>query len=349
MSTIGRIFSGIQPSGVPHLGNYFGAISQWIRIATTKQVVIGKSCVEQCDKPIFCVVDVHAYTSGTYKTLCDNTYSTLASLLATGLSLSNCVIYLQSDVLEHFYLDNVLDNFIGSQRLKHMTQFKEKSRKRSKNSITNALLNYPMLQAADILLYKAKYVPIGSDQTQHIELTRDIADKFNSFAKYDFFHAPIPIYNEIDCRRLKSLRNPDKKMSKSDANQRAFIEIVDSPDNIVDKCKKAVTDCISEINFNPIQRPGVSNLITIFHLVTGLSIDQVVMESSHLNTGQFKLKLADAIIEKFAPVRKEYLRLQNDRSYLDEVFRKGKELAQPIAVQTIHEVKLLLGHSATKC
>lgn len=410
-----RVFSGIQPSGVPHLGNYFGAIAQWIKISEQRRIQLNSRSPKKSvptDVPIYCVVDVHAYTSSDLqlgKQLYQNILSTTASLVALGLNSNNCILFKQSDVLEHFYLDNVLDKFVTHQRLKHMTQFKDKSSKVSakSNSIPNGLLNYPVLQAADIMLYRANLVPVGEDQSQHIELTRDIVRKFNSYTGEELFPEPEPVFisenysttehittpdtayrdnyyymhdttiNEtapniaitatpkitpnagtiikttnndksnhsikMACSRIKSLRSPDKKMSKSDPDKRSFIQLIDEPDVILDKCKKALTDSISHVYYDPEKRPGVSNLLIIYHLVTGESLQDLTYRFRKLDTAQFKLSLAEVIIEKFKEVRKEYHRLIRDRGYLESLLNSGRSRAQPIATETVLKVKQLLG------
>lgn len=436
-----RVFSGIQPSGVPHLGNYFGAIAQWIKISEQRCIELNSRSPKKSvptDVPIYCVVDVHAYTSSDLqlgKQLYQNILSTTASLLALGLDPNKSILFKQSDILEHFYLDNVLDKFVTHQQLRHMTQFKDKSSRATNKSrpIPNGLLNYPVLQAADIMLYRANLVPVGEDQIQHIELTRDIVRKFNSYTGEELFPEPKPVFIsdkysyahfagdaanananatptptittpatkttssspintstnatktraannnanyainlntstadlpkttfEADiithtsedeqyypiksaCSRIKSLRSPDKKMSKSDPDQRSYIQLIDEPDVILDKCKKALTDSISHVYYDPEKRPGVSNLLIIYHLITGESLENLTIQFRSLDTAQFKLRLADVIIEKFKGVREEYKRLIRDRSHLESLLSSGRSKAQPIATETVLRVKQLLG------
>lgn len=337
-----RIFSGIQPTGVLHLGNYFGAVSQWIRIANDRGVIHEGKHVA-CDTPIYSIVDVHAYSSAKFGTLLyGNILSTTASLLALGLSPDRCILFRQSDLFEHNFLCSVLDNFVAPGRLKQMTQFKDKSK--NSQQISNGLLNYPVLQAADILLYQANLVPVGEDQVQHIELTRDIARKFNSFAKEELFTEPVAVLDVSEhARRLKSLRDPEKKMSKSDPNKKSFIEVIDEPDIIVEKCKKALTDGISAVYYDPAGRPAVANLMHLYHLVTDSSFDSITKEFDGIETAKFKLRLADAIIEYFKSAREEYKRLRKDEIYLEEVLKLGANKARPIARKTIQEVRLILG------
>lgn len=339
-----RIFSGIQPTGIPHLGNYFGAISQWVRLSNDRQVLLKGKQVD-IDVSIFSIVDVHAYTSSS-ASYGENFYhsilSTTASLLALGLNPEKCIFFRQSDIYEHNYLDNVLNNFVTTQRLTHMIQFKEKTK--SFKIVKHGLLSYPILQAADILLYKSNLVPVGQDQVQHIELTRDIAKKFNDELNNEMFPLPdVLLVDSIHARRVKSLREPEKKMSKSDPNKKSFIEVVDEPDLVVEKCKKALTDPISEVYYDAENRPGVSNLIRIYHLTTGHAIDDIVKQFEGLETAKFKLALADVLIEKFKQTRDEFKRLRNDVGYLEEVLRRGESKAKPIAIETISQLKHLLG------
>lgn len=339
-----RIFSGIQPTGIPHLGNYFGAISQWIDATNDRQILL-KGKQVKIDVPIFSIVDVHAYTSSgsTFgANFYDSILSTTASLLALGLNPEKCIFFRQSDIYEHNYLDNVLNNFVTTQRLTHMIQFKEKAK--SSKIVRHGLLSYPILQAADILLYKSNLVPVGEDQVQHIELTRDIALKFNQELNNELF--PLPdelLVDDLHARRVKSLREPEKKMSKSDPNKKSFIEVVDAPDLVLEKCKKAITDCISEVYYDTENRPGVSNLIRIYHLTTGQTIDDIVNQFKGIETAKFKLALAEVLLEKFRQTRDEFKRLRSDVGYLEEVLKLGESKAKPIAMETISQVKHLLG------
>lgn len=339
-----RVFSGLQPTGVPHIGNYFGALSQWLKLANKRKLRINNKHFD-CDKPIYSIVDVHAYCSPSThfgEQLYNNILSTTASLLAIGLNQNNCILFRQSDVLEHNYLDNVFDIFTTPSQLTRLPQFKEKTK--NLKLVTNGLLNYPVLQAADILLYRANIVPVGEDQIHHIELTRDIAKKFNSLTETELFPIPEPfLADSLHSRRIKSLRNPDSKMSKSEANKKSFINIIDEPDVIVEKCKKAITDSISAVYYDAENRHGVSNLMRIYHLATNSSLEEITDEFKGIETAEFKLRLADCLIEKFKNVRLEYKRLQCDRSYLEDILKLGAKEASPIAKDTISQVKFLLG------
>lgn len=336
-----RILSGIQPTGVPHLGNYFGAIYQWVKFAKAGQAIINNQS-KQCEKPIFFLASTHALMSQRSfdkSTLEEQNLTTLASLLACGLNPDNSILFKQGDVLENYYLHTILHRFVTTTKLTHMIQYKDRATKVGRSELTNALLVYPVLQAADILLYRPDFVPIGEDQVQHLDLTRDIAEKFNKIFKTDLFPLPQPIFHEsIHSRRIKSLRNPAKKMSKSDPNTKAAITIVDSPDLILEKCKKAVTDCRSDISFEPETRPEIANLVILYHLTSGLSIEDVVSQSKNLTSAEFKIKLADVIIDRLAPIRSEYTRLIKERAYLDQVIIDGMNAARAIASGTMAKV-----------
>lgn len=340
MTQLLRIFSGIQPTGVPHLGNYYGALVQWLQLAQERA---GPT-------PIYAIVDVHAYTSRRLqfgRALYSSILDTTASLLAIGLAPNNCLLFRQSDVLEHYYLDNVFDNFISTQRLARMTQYKERiadGRGASAKSVPNGLLTYPVLQAADILLYQANLVPVGEDQTQHIELTRDIARRFNESTNSQLFPEPKPLLSGTEHgRRIRSLRNPGKKMSKSDEDKKSFIEIVDEPDVILEKVKKAVTDSDSRIFYDAASRPGISNLMRLHHLTTGQSFEEIERQYEGVESAKYKLELADILIEKLAPIRQEFKRVRGDQAYLEETLRLGCERARPMAEETVTQVKRLLG------
>lgn len=349
-----QVFSGIQPTGLPHLGNYFGALEQWIKLANERETVIHSSNNNKSvrlNKPVYGVVDVHSYSSQSTtfgQTLYDRILDTVASLLALGLNENNCILVRQSDVLEHFYLDNVLDNFVSPNRLTRMTQFKEKTKDESSrlwtNLTNNGLLTYPVLQAADILVYRAQLVPVGEDQVQHLELARDVAQKFNSKTGSQYFPEPEPLFNPSKhARRVRSLRDPTKKMSKSDANQRSHVSPLESADTIRDKFKKALTDDISAVYYDAEKRPAVSNLMLIHHLATGMDFDQIRDQYESVETGRYKLSLADTIIEKFAAARKLYGELRADNYHLEKTLQDGYRRAKPIVGETIGQVKYLLG------
>lgn len=354
-----QVFSGIQPTGLPHLGNYFGALEQWIKLANERRAVITdkdnkdnqKEKLVHLKKPVYGVVDVHSYSSQNTvlgQPLYDRILDTVASLLALGLNDSNCILVRQSDVLEHFYLDNVLDNFVSPNRLTRMTQFKDKTKDESSRLSThltnNGLLTYPILQAADILVYRAQLVPVGEDQVQHLELAREIAQRFNAKTGSEYFPEPVPLFNPSQhARRVRSLRDPSKKMSKSDANQRAHVSPLEPADTIRDKFRKALTDDIGAVYYDADKRPGVSNLMRIHHLATGMSFDEIEDRYAGQDMSRYKADLAETIIEQFAAARKLYGELRADKSHLERALRDGYSRAKPIISETIAQVRYLLG------
>lgn len=356
-----KIFSGIQPTGVPHLGNYFGAIEQWLKL--TKRHHEDHPIGGQ--KPIFCIVDVHAYSSQRTQfgeQLYANILSSLASLLALGFDPNKCILFRQSDVLEHNYLSNVFHNVVSIERLSGMIQFKDKvaarklqqhSESAKVHSIPTGLLTYPCLQAADILLYQADLVPVGEDQSQHIELTRHIANKFNKIVNKRFFPLPIGLMEQSEhARRIKSLRDPTKKMSKSDPDWRSTISIMDEPDVIMVKCKKALTDCDSRVLYRPDDRPGVANLMRLLLLTSQSggggfrgqwSIEEMEKHFESKQTADLKIKLAESLIERFKPARDHYKRLVADRANLEQILKIGAEEARQLAAITVSRVRHELG------
>jgi len=234
---------------------------------------------------------------------------------------------------------------LSSKYDQHKTQmdFAETFGKNSK-SVPNGLLTYPILQAADILLYRANFVPVGEDQVQHLELARDVARNFNHKTGSSLFPEPKVLLNRSShARRLKSLRDPTKKMSKSEPDKKSFIEITDEPEVIVEKFKKAVTDSISKVYYEPETRPGISNLMRIHHLTTGSSFDDIQQELENVESAKYKLMLADIVIEHLKPVRLEYNRIRSDRQFLESVLSAGRREAQPMAQETIQRVRHLLG------
>ncbi|KAG9510185.1 Tryptophan--tRNA ligase, mitochondrial, partial [Fragariocoptes setiger] len=345
-----RIFSGIQPTGVPHLGNYFGAIKLWLDISKHGQTQ---------DKPIFCIVDLHSLTApppplppkydhSNSRLVRENvdlrSYTMLASLLACGLDPKQCVLFRQSYVSEHTQLAWILACDTAMGRLSQLTQYKEKSAQFKLTGIPVGLFTYPLLQAADILLYRANCVPVGEDQAQHIELTRSIARKFNNTYNCDLFREPHVLLNDNKyANRVRSLRDPTKKMSKSDPSSKSRIEIIDEPDVIIENCKKALTDSVSAITYEPESRPAVANLIDIYTLITGKTHALVCQEFASKETSQLKLALADSIIKYFEPVRRKYYEYIKNKSVMDEIFDEGAQQARVVARKTLADVNKLIG------
>ncbi|XP_020645223.1 tryptophan--tRNA ligase, mitochondrial [Pogona vitticeps] len=323
-----RIFSGIQPTGIPHLGNYLGAITSWVTLQ------------EKCSSVLYSIVDLHSLTvPRNPDVLRTGILDITAVLLACGINPQKCLLFQQSQVPEHSELGWILGCFTSMSRLQHFPQWKIKNTSQM-NEGTAGLLTYPVLQAADILLYKSTHVPIGEDQVLHLELTQDLARRFNK--KYgEFFPVPRSILSAT--KRVRSLRDPTSKMSKSDNQALATVFLTDSPEDIKLKFRKAVTDFTSEITYDPENRPGVSNLVTIHSAITGLSQEEVVHQSTGLHTDRYKTIVAEAVIEKFAPIRNEFKRLKEDIPYLEKVLRTGAEKAKELAGPVYWEIKKLVG------
>lgn len=325
------VFSGIQPTGKLHIGNYFGAISRWLQLQNDRK-----------NKCIFSIVDLHAITLPWERDEMKKSINrTTATILAAGIDPDKCILFQQSTAPHHCTLAWVLSCLITLPKLQGQAQFKDKS------SITKTpspgLLLYPVLQAADILLYKAHDVPVGADQLQQIHLCQHLVEKFNSkFGKT--FPTPRAILSEIDgVARIKSLRNPLRKMSKSDPDEKSKINLLDSEDEISKKISKAITDCTSKLSFDPENRPGVSNLLSIHSAFTGSSIENILTEFNSLDTGKYKKVLAQVIIEKLKPLRCKAEELLTDPSYIESILMKGREKALAISEPNIQEIMSKVG------
>ena len=305
------IFSGIQPSGNLHIGNYIGALSQW-------------KALQDAYESYFCIVDLHAVTvSQNPEILRKNILETAALYIACGVDPEKSTIFIQSENSNHPYLSWLLNCITPFGQLSRMTQFKDKSQKQADNT-TAGLFDYPVLMAADILLYGTDEVPVGEDQKQHIELTRDIAEKFNkTFGQT--FTVPSPRIPK-ETARIMSLQNPTSKMSKSDADANGAIFLLDTPDEVRTKIKRAVTDSGSEISANS-DKPALSNLLSIYSSVSGKSVQDLEMEYEGKGYGDFKNGLADAVVEFLAPIQKKYHELMNDPSELNKILNQGREKA----------------------
>ncbi|XP_062048048.1 tryptophan--tRNA ligase, mitochondrial isoform X2 [Lepus europaeus] len=323
-----RVFSGIQPTGIPHLGNYLGAIENWVRLQ------------DEDGSVLYSIVDLHSITVPQDPTILRQSILDMtAALLACGINPDKSILFQQSQVSEHTQLSWILTCMVRLPRLQHLHQWKAKTGKQ-KHDGTTGLLTYPVLQAADILLYKSTHVPVGEDQVQHMELVQDLAQGFNK--KYgEFFPVPKSILTSM--KKVKSLRDPSAKMSKSDPDKLATVRITDNPEEIVQKFRKAVTDFTSEITYEPASRGGVSNLVAIHAAVTGLTVEEVVRLSTGLDTARYKLVVADAVIEKFAPIKSEIEKLKMDKGHLEKVLRVGSEKAKELAYPVFQEVKKLVG------
>lgn len=322
-----RIISGIQPTGVMTLGNYLGAVKNWEDMQKDYQ-------------SIFFIADLHALTvrqdSKEFRQSCINFF---AQLLACGVDPSKSIIYFQSSVSEHAELSWLLscNTYIGE--LSRMTQFKDKSQKHQEN-INAGLFTYPVLMAADILLFKANLVPVGVDQKQHLEITRDIAERFNNVYG-DTFVIPKPFIPKTGAK-ICSLQDPTAKMSKSDPNPNATISIFESEDTTLKKFKRAVTDSGSEIVMRD-DKPGVSNLLTIYATIQNKTIAEVEKEFTNSGYGQFKIKVAEAVNGHLKPIRESYTRYLSDPAQILELAKKGADSAREIAFNTIKEVREKIG------
>ena len=320
------IFSGIQPSGNLTLGNYIGALKNWVDLH-------GKyDCM-------FSLVDLHTITvRQDPKEFYQNCYDALAIYLAVGLDPEKNTIFLQSHVPAHSQLAWVLNCYAYVGELSRMTQFKDKAEK-NKDNINVGLFTYPVLMAADILLYQTNLVPVGADQKQHVEIARDIALRFNNiygevFTVPEVYHPPLGA-------RIMSLQEPTKKMSKSDADSNATVFLLDSPDIIANKLKRAVTDSGKDICFDVKNKPGVANLLTILAAVTGRPVDNLVSEMQGQGYGKLKNSVAEGLIEFLRPVQMHYKELRNDQAYLNSVLKRSAnraiELSQPM-LKRVYEV-----------
>ena len=321
------VFSGVQPSGNLTIGNYLGAIKNFSRFSEDY-------------KTFYCVVDLHAITVRQVPAeLRRRTYETLALYMACGLDEKKNTLFVQSHVPAHAELGWILDCYTMFGELSRMTQFKDKSQKHAEN-INAGLFTYPALMAADILLYQTDVVPTGVDQKQHLELARDIAERFNQVYG-DTFTVPES-YIPTDTMKIMSLQEPTAKMSKSDPNDNAVVRILDSKDDIMHKFKKAVTDSEASVRFSE-DKPGVSNLMTIYHAFTGKSFEDIEREFDGRGYGDFKMAVGEACADGLAPVREEFARLMADKAHLESVMKNGADEAAYYARKTMSKVRRKIG------
>ncbi len=329
-----KIFSGVQPTGNLHLGNYLGAIKNFVDLNNDDK-----------NKCIFCVVDLHAITvSQDPKELRNNILETVATFLASGINPVKNIIFNQSQVSAHSEIAWILSCVARMGWLNRMTQFKEKAGK-NKENVSVGLYSYPVLMAADILLYDTTHVPVGEDQKQHLELCRDIAQKFNNDFKVDnFFKIPEPLIKK-EFSRIMSLKDGMKKMSKSDISDLSRINLTDSEDDIINKIKKAKTDAmlIPSSTQELDKRPEAKNLIAIYSSLTNSNFDESLKEFSGKNFSELKNILSQVLIDKIAPISKEIKKLLNEKSYLDKILYEGGEKARVIASQKIKKVHEIVG------
>ena len=321
------IFSGIQPSGMLTLGNYIGALNRFSKLQDDYDC-------------IYCVVDEHAITVRQNPADLRRRCLELAALyIASGIDPEKSIIYCQSHVSAHAELGWILNCFTYMGELNRMTQFKEKSAKHADN-INAGLFTYPVLMAADILLYQTNYVPVGADQKQHLELCRDIAQRFNGVYG-DVFAIPEPLIGKTGAR-VMSLQEPEKKMSKSDLGE-GSVFLLDDPDAIRRKIKRAVTDSETEIRFDPENKPGVSNLLNIISAQTGESVDSICAELNGQGYGALKNRAADVTIASLEPLQAEFKRIIADKEYLLKVLNTNSERAAYLASKTLRKVQKKVG------
>jgi len=329
-----KIFSGVQPTGNLHLGNYIGAIKNFVDLQNQQ----GNECV-------YCVVDLHAITTKQDpKILKRNIRETTAAFLASGIDPKKSIIFNQSLVSAHSEVSWILGCVARMGWLNRMTQFKEKAGK-DKEKASVGLYIYPVLMAADILLYDATHVPVGEDQKQHLELSRDIAQKFNlDFNVPDFLRAPEPLIQK-NFSRIMSLKDGKNKMSKSDPSDLSRINLTDDKDQIVNKIKKAKTDNdpLPSDDKNLSNRPEVENLLGIYSSLTGQSLKNSINEFSGKNFSEFKKKLAEIVVEKISPISIEINKLQRDINYIDKILKEGGKRADLIASKKVVEMKKIIG------
>lgn len=321
------IFSGMQPSGCVTLGNYLGAMNNWTKLQDEY------NC-------LYCIVDLHAITvRQNPANLRKASRDLLIQYIAAGLDPEKNIIYIQSHVPQHAELAWILNCFTYMGELSRMTQFKEKSAKHTDN-INAGLFTYPVLMAADILLYQTDLVPVGEDQKQHLEITRDIAIRMNGIYN-DLFTVPEGYILKTG-GRVMALQEPDKKMSKSDENKNNTIALLDEPDVIISKFKKAVTDSEKEIKYSE-SKPGISNLLDIYSAVTSKSIAEAEKEFSGVGYGEFKLAVGQAVVDKLKPIQDKYKELSSDKAYIDNIIKTNAEKASYFASKTLRKVHKKLG------
>ena len=326
------VLSGIQPSGSPTLGNYVGALRNWALLQTDDRFCY------------YCVANLHAATvRQDPDELRKRAFDTVALLLACGVDPQKSVVFVQSHVKEHAELNWVLACSTYMGELNRMTQFKDKSQKHADN-INAGLYTYPVLMAADILLYQSDLVPVGDDQKQHIEITRDIAIRFNK-VHGETSRIPEGYIPKVGAR-LMSLQDPTQKMSKSDPNPNGYVAIMDDPSVILKKFKRAVTDSDGLIQFDPVNKPGVSNLLAIYTTFTGKTLPEAEAEFEGKGYGHLKTAVADAVIEELTPIQNEFKRLVSDEAYIRRIMEDGAEQARIAAAATLAKAYHAMGFDA---
>ena len=324
-----RVFSGIQPTGKITIGNYLGAIKNWLTM-------------QQQYDCLFCIVDLHSLTSNfNPQELQESIKYNIALYIAAGLNPDDVTIFQQSKISEHSELAWILSCFTQMGWLNRMTQFKDKAGK-NKETANLGLYSYPVLMAADILLYNTDIVPVGEDQKQHIELTRDIAISFNKKVDKEIFIIPDVVMNS-KAKRIMSLKDASNKMSKSDPSDLSRINMSDNEELIRKKIRKAKTDDIPNISYNVTERPEISNLVNIYSCFTEINVEEVVKNFKFMKNSEFKEALADVIIRKICPINKEAIKIMEDKKYLEQIIKNGTMKAKAIAEKNISIVKQIIG------
>lgn len=327
-STKKRVFSGIQPTGNLHLGNYLGALRNWV------------ATQDQYDN-IFCIVDLHAITLPIAAKELHHSIRSLAALyIACGLDPAISNIFIQSHVHEHAEASWIMECYTPMGWLNRMTQFKSKAGE-NLDSVGTGLYCYPVLMACDILLYQTHYVPVGDDQRQHVELTRDLAQRFNSLYKKRVFTVPEAQIREVGAR-IMSLEDPTKKMSKSDPNPAARINLLDEPKVIKKKIASATTDSERLVKFDP-ARLGITNLLGIYQTLTGESQGEIEAQFEGKGYGDFKAALTDQLVATLSPIQQRYHELMGDQAELEAILKKGADNVRPTAARTLNVVKEVIG------
>jgi len=322
------LFSGVKPTSTPHLGNYIGALKQWTEI-------------QHRYRCLFCVADLHAITvPQDPKELQKRTLEIAAIYLAIGLDPKRCTLFIQSEVHEHAELGWILGTLLKMSELERMTQYKDKALVKGEN-VGAGLFNYPSLMAADILLYDTSVVPVGEDQLQHVELTRNVARRFNKTFG-ETFMVPQALVQKVGAR-IMSLQDPLKKMSKSDESTAGTIILTDSPDVIRKKISRAITDSGNDLSYDAIERPAIPNLLTIFHHATGKPIKEIEAEFSGKGYAEFKKALAEAVVEMLSPIQKKLDEFKSDPGELSRILDAGRDAAREMAAKKMKDVKRKVG------
>lgn len=325
------LFSGIQPSGNLMIGNYIGSIKNWVTLQEDYQC-------------LFSLVNMHAITvEQPPSVLATRTLDFIALYLASGIDPEKSTVFIQSHVPEHAELAWILNCYSYMGELNRMTQYKDKSQQHEHN-INVGLFDYPVLMAADILLYQTELVPVGADQKQHLELTRDLAHRFNNKFEREIFKVPEPfIPDTMSGGRIMSLQDPTSKMSKSDDNPNNYIALLDDPKTIIKKCKRAVTDSGDTIEYDLENKAGVSNLLTLYSVISGESIEQVVKSFEGKMYGHLKVELGELIVDYLTPIQQRFYQIREDETYLSSILKQGADTARQQAQKTLRDVQQTIG------